>query len=89
MMRGVTMLGDVEYVKVDDRGLHYRVTGKDQMLEVDTIITCTGQESLRDLEAGLRKEGIQVHLIGGADKASELDAVRAIEQAVRLVAAGA
>lgn len=89
MMRGVTMIGDAEYVKVDDRGLHYRIQGKDQLLEVDTIITCAGQEPLRDLETGLRKAGVPVHLIGGADKASELDAVRAIEQAVRLVAAGA
>ncbi len=89
MMRGVTMLGDAEYVKIDDRGLHYRVQGKDQVLEADTIITCTGQEPLRDLEPGLRQAGMQVHLIGGADEARELDAVRAIEQAVRLVAAGA
>jgi len=59
------------------------------VLEVDTIITCTGQEPLRDLEAGLRKAGMTVHLIGGAGEARELDAVRAIEQAVRLVAVGA
>lgn len=89
MMRGVTMLGDVEYVKVDDRGLHIRVQGKDQLLEVDTVIVCAGQEPLRDLEAGLRQAGMPVHLIGGADDARELDAVRAIEQSVRLVAAGA
>jgi len=86
-MRGVTMIGDAEYVKIDDRGLHFRVAGKDQLLEADTIITCTGQEPLRDLEAGLRKAGMKVHLIGGAHEAGELDAVRAIEQAVRLAAA--
>lgn len=89
MMRGVAMIGDAEYIKIDDRGLHFRTGGKDQVLEVDTIITCTGQEPLRELEAGLRKAGMAVHLIGGADEASELDAVRAIEQAVRLVAAEA
>lgn len=89
MMRGVTMIGDAEYVRIDDHGLQFRAAGRDHVLEVDTIITCTGQEPLRELEAGLRKAGMTVHLIGGADEAKELDAVRAIEQAVRLCAAGA
>lgn len=88
MMRGVTMIGDAEYVKIDDQGLHFRTQGKDQVLQVDTIVTCTGQEPLRELADGLREAGMRVHLIGGADEARELDAVRAIEQAARLAAAG-
>ena len=36
--RGVRMLNGVEYLKVDDAGLHVRVHGEPQLLEVDTVI---------------------------------------------------
>ena len=71
---------------IDDRGLHIIVRDKDKVLEVDTIIFCAGQESLRDLQKELEPTGISVHLIGGADKAIELDAKRAIDQGARLAA---
>ena len=84
----VQMLNSVEYLKVDDAGLHIRVgDGEPQVLEVDTIIVCAGQDPLRDLHDGLLDAGQQVHLIGGADVAAELDAKRAINQGSRLAAA--
>ncbi|BBI52182.1 hypothetical protein HORIV_46030 [Vreelandella olivaria] len=56
------------------------------MLAVDSIVVCAGQESVRDLLAPLERAGTAVHIIGGADEASELDAKRAIEQGTRLAA---
>jgi 2,4-dienoyl-CoA reductase (NADPH2) len=83
---GVKMLGGVEYLKIDDRGLHMRVEGKEKVLEVDHVVICAGQEPLRELETGLRASGAEVHRIGGADLAQELDAKRAIDQGTRLAA---
>ena len=85
--RGVTMLGGVEYVKIDDRGLHIEIDGRPQLLDVDTIVICAGQEPQRELVAGLEAAGIKPRLIGGADLALELDAQRAIEQGTRIALA--
>ena len=81
--RGVAMLAGVEYEKIDDAGLHIRVDGVRQLLAVDTIVICAGQEPRRELVAGLTAAGIRHQLIGGADVALELDAKRAIEQGTR------
>ncbi|SFD74224.1 2,4-dienoyl-CoA reductase (NADPH2) [Pseudomonas citronellolis] len=83
----VQMLNSVEYLKVDDAGLHIRIAeGEPQVLPVDTVIVCAGQEPLRELHDGLVAAGQNVHLIGGADVAAELDAKRAINQGSRLAA---
>ncbi|MCX7164817.1 MAG: NADPH-dependent 2,4-dienoyl-CoA reductase [Rhodocyclales bacterium] len=79
--RGVHLQGGVEYLKIDDAGLHISVDGKPSLLEVDTIVICAGQEPRRELVAGLTAAGIEHTLIGGADVAVELDAKRAIWQA--------
>jgi len=79
--RGVHMQGGVEYLKIDDAGLHIAVDGKAQVLAVDTIVICAGQEPRRELVAGLEAAGIEYTLVGGADVATELDAKRAIWQA--------
>jgi 2,4-dienoyl-CoA reductase (NADPH2) len=90
--RNVQMIPGVSYRKIDDEGLHVTITpkgadqGEDQVLPVDTIIICAGQEPLRELQAGLESAGMPVHLIGGADVAAELDAKRAINQGCRLAA---
>ena len=81
--KGVHMLAGCEYQKIDDEGLHLRINGQPQVLAVDSIILCAGQEPRRDLQAGLTKP---THLIGGADVATELDAKRAIDQGTRLAA---
>lgn len=79
--RGVHMLGGVEYVKIDDAGLHIRVNGEERLLPVDSVVLCAGQESQRELVAGLDAAGIAHTILGGADVAAELDAKRAIWQA--------
>ncbi len=81
------MLGGVEYLGVDDEGLHVRVDGSEQTLPVDHVVICAGQEPFKPLAVefdGTR--AIPVHVIGGADVAAELDAKRAIAQASRLAA---
>ena len=86
--KDVQMLNSVEYLKVDDTGLHIRIgEGEPRVLPVDTVIVCAGQDPLRELQAGLEAAGQTVHLIGGADVAAELDAKRAINQGSRLAAA--
>ncbi|MER5875361.1 FAD-dependent oxidoreductase [Streptomyces sp. NPDC060235] len=85
--RGVTMVPGVRYDRIDDAGLHVTVDGHSQVLEVDTIVLCTGQDPRRDLYEELRATGRGVHLIGGADVAAELDAKRAIKQGTELAAA--
>lgn len=81
---GVTMTGGVNYDAVDDDGLHYTVDGEAKRFEADTIILCTGQNAQRELHDQLQARGMPSYLIGGAYQASELDAQRAIDQAVRL-----
>ncbi|MFN3580644.1 MAG: FAD-dependent oxidoreductase [Pseudomonas sp.] len=84
----VKMLNAVQYLKIDDAGLHIRIgEGEPQVLPVDNIVICAGQEPLRELQAGLEAQGTPLHLIGGADVAAELDAKRAIDQGSRLAAA--
>ncbi|MBX6420486.1 MAG: NADPH-dependent 2,4-dienoyl-CoA reductase [Nevskia sp.] len=88
-MKRVQMLPGVNYAAIDARGLHI-TRGEQgthpQCLEVDHIVLCAGQEPLRELEAPLRAAGLAVHLIGGAQRAAELDAKRAIDQGSRLAA---
>jgi 2,4-dienoyl-CoA reductase (NADPH2) len=79
--RGVHMQGSVEYLKIDDAGLHIAVEGKERVLDVDTVVICAGQDPCRELVPGLEAAGIAHTLIGGADVAAELDAKRAIWQA--------
>ena len=83
----VQMLNSVEYLKIDDDGLHIRIgDGEPQLLAVDSVVVCAGQDPLRELHEGLLAAGQSVHLIGGADVAAELDAKRAINQGSRLAA---
>ncbi|WP_420598532.1 FAD-dependent oxidoreductase [Neptuniibacter sp.] len=82
--KGVKMLNKCEYQKIDDQGLHLLVDGEPQLLEVDNIIICAGQEPKRDLADQIKD--VPVHLIGGADVAAELDAKRAIHQGTQLAA---
>ncbi|MCG8668013.1 MAG: NADPH-dependent 2,4-dienoyl-CoA reductase [Pseudomonadales bacterium] len=81
--KGVKMMPGCTYNKIDDAGLHISLGDKEEVLDVDHVIICAGQEPLRELVDGLDKPH---HLIGGADVAAELDAKRAIDQGVRLAA---
>jgi len=84
--RGVRMMRGVEYRKIDDDGLHIMYEDKPQVLDVDTVVVCAGQEPLRALYDELASTGTSVHLVGGAHEAVELDAKRAIDEATRLAA---
>jgi 2,4-dienoyl-CoA reductase (NADPH2) len=84
--RNVQMVPGASYEKIDDRGLHIRVGEEEQLMEVDNIIVCAGQEPLRALYESLQSNSVKVHLIGGAFEAAELDAKRAIDQGSRLAA---
>ena len=86
----VEMIAGVNYEGIDDKGLHITYGEKREhpaLIEADTIVLCTGQEPLRELQASLEAAGVKVHLVGGAFEAGELDAKRAINQASRLAAA--
>lgn len=84
--RGVKMINAVEYLKIDDAGLHILQGGQPTLLEVDTIVICAGQEPARELFDALADATIPVELIGGAFEAAELDAKAAIKQASYLAA---
>ncbi len=81
--RGVKMIPGCNYERIDDQGLHLTIDDKPQLLAVDQVVICAGQEPRRELTTGLHKP---FHLIGGADVATELDAKRAIDQGTRLAA---
>jgi len=86
IMKGVKHLSNVTYLKVDDEGFHISINDEVQILPVDHVVICAGQEPLRDLYDTVKNAGVSVHLIGGADVAAQLDAKRAIKQASELVA---
>ena len=83
---GVELVSGASYDRIDERGLHVTVDGEARLLEVDDVVVCAGQESVRDLYDELVAAGITTHLIGGADVAAELDAKRAIAQGMELAA---
>ena len=82
--KGVVMFSDCEYRRIDDQGLHLVIAGKPKLLAVDNVVICAGQKSNRKLVAQIPR--LPVHMIGGAENASELDAKRAIDQGTRLAA---
>ncbi|AGC64017.1 NADPH dependent 2,4-dienoyl-CoA reductase FadH [Mycobacterium liflandii 128FXT] len=87
--KGVQQLSGVNYERISDDGLHISF-GPDrqrpQLLAVDSVVICAGQEPVRDLETDLRSNGVDPHIIGGAALAAELDAKRAIKQGTELAA---
>jgi 2,4-dienoyl-CoA reductase (NADPH2) len=84
---GVVMMAGVQYERIDDAGLHITVGGEPQLLEVDNVIICAGQESLAELMPSEEsKAGPRFYKIGGASLAAELDAKRAIREGAELAA---
>lgn len=84
--RNVKMIAGASYDKVDDQGLHITVDGQTTVLDVDNVVICAGQESYTAMFDQLKADGKNVHLIGGAKEAGELDAKRAIRQGAELAA---
>lgn len=85
-MKAVTTIPGVQYDRIDDQGLYITVDGEQRLLEVDHVVLCTGQESVRGLYQDKAQGSTQFHIIGGADVAAELDAKRAIRQGAELAA---
>jgi 2,4-dienoyl-CoA reductase (NADPH2) len=81
---GVEMLSGVNYLKIDDQGLHLTQWEKEKVLKVDHIVICAGQEPENNLANELVSLNHNVHIIGGAFAASELDAKKAILQGTKL-----
>ena len=84
--RGVHMVAGVDYLAIDDAGLHTLVNGQPRLFAVDTVIVCVGQTPLRRLYDDSLALGVKASLVGGAFEAAELDAKRAIDQASRMAA---
>ena len=84
--RDVKMVSGASYEKIDDQGLHILVNGQPTVLEVDHVVICAGQEPFTAMFDQLKADGKNVHLIGGAKEAGELDAKRAIRQGADLAA---
>jgi 2,4-dienoyl-CoA reductase (NADPH2) len=84
--RGVDMRGGISYRAIDDRGLHITGPTGEEVLDVDSVIICAGQESCTDILTGL-PSNVHVRVIGGALLAAELDAERAIREGTELAAA--
>ena len=84
--KNVQFINSVQYIKIDDEGLHYVQYEEQKVLAVDNVIICAGQLPFKELLSPLEALGLKVHVVGGADVASELDAKRAINQASRLAA---
>ena len=84
LSRGVKMIPAVRYQKVDDEGIHITIGNEAQVLRVDHVVICAGQDPQRALAQPLAESGKTVHLIGGCDVAMELDARRAIAQGTKL-----
>ena len=88
-MKQVQMIGGVNYERIDAAGLHIskgEAREDPQLIAADTIVLCAGQVSERSLADALIAQGRNVHVIGGADVAAELDAKCAIDQGTRLAA---
>jgi 2,4-dienoyl-CoA reductase (NADPH2) len=82
---GVKMMAGVQYDRIDDAGLHITVGGQQQVLDVDHVVICAGQDSLTELMPGPAVQGgPRFHKIGGAALAAELDAKRAIKEGALL-----
>jgi 2,4-dienoyl-CoA reductase (NADPH2) len=82
--RKVAQLTGVAYRRIDDAGVHITVEGEERSIPADTVVICAGQEPARSLFDELAAHGVKAHLIGGAERAAELDAMRAIDQGTRL-----
>ncbi|MFK7929087.1 MAG: FAD-dependent oxidoreductase [Myxococcota bacterium] len=84
---GVQMLSAVRYERINDEGLIVHIDGSDRTLAVDHVVICAGQLKQDELVAPLQSSGVEVHVVGGAKEAGELDAKRAIDQGTRVAAA--
>ncbi len=81
---GVKFWTGVEYRCIEANGLWIGLEEEERLIPADTIVLCAGQESDLRLAVQLDELKVGYHLIGGAEKAVELDAQRAIEEGTKL-----
>src|SRR5690606_3213357 len=68
----VKMLRGVQYKSISNEGLWIETNGHDQLLRVDTIVVCAGQESVKDIMPNEGEHTLaNYHIIGGAKLAAE------------------
>ena len=85
--RKVQMLSGVQYLRIDDEGLHIQVGEARQCLPVDQVIVCAGQEPLKGWRPACRRRASRNFTSSAVpDVAAELDAKRAIRQGAELAA---
>ncbi|WP_367105036.1 FAD-dependent oxidoreductase [uncultured Psychrobacter sp.] len=79
---GVIQVAGVQYEKITNEGIWVtNPQGQSQLLRVDSVVVCAGQESVTELMPNVGDApNAQYHLIGGAKLAAELDAKRAIRE---------
>ena len=82
----VRLMSGVQYLQINDAGLHIFYNEERVVIKADNIIRCAGQLSNNKLANRLEKLGISVHKIGGAKNANQLDARRAFDEGTRLAA---
>ena len=76
----VRQISGVRYERIDEQGIYIEVGGVTELVVADTIVICAGQEVRAELAAGLTASGVDLYVIGGANRAAELDAERAISE---------
>lgn len=84
---GVRMMRGVQYQRISSEGLWITIDGQAQLLRVDSIVVCAGQDSVCEIMPPENLlTGARYHVIGGAKLAAELDAKRAIREGAELAA---
>ena len=85
---GVIQVAGVQYDKITNEGIWVtNPQGQSQLLRVDSVVVCAGQESVVELMPNVGDApDAQYHLIGGAKLAAELDAKRAIRDGAEVAA---
>ena len=86
---GVIQVSGVQYDKITNEGIWVtNAQGQSQLLRVDSVVVCAGQESVAELMPNVGDApDAQYHLIGGAKLAAELDAKRAIRDGAEVAVA--
>ena len=85
---GVIQVSGAQYNKITNEGIWITNNqGQTQLLRVDSVVVCAGQESVASLMPNVGDApDAQYHLIGGAKLAAELDAKRAIRDGAEVAA---
>jgi 2,4-dienoyl-CoA reductase (NADPH2) len=85
---GVIQVSGAQYNKITNEGIWITNNqGQTQLLRVDSVVVCAGQESVVELMPNVGDApDAQYHLIGGAKLAAELDAKRAIRDGAEVAA---